>query len=461
MIRNFDELIGVAEDKSTRKARELALNLVIEGIKAADPHVAIERHVKVVGELLVFNERYEVDLSRVNDVYVIGMGKAVGAMAESLEAMLDDKITEGIIIVPKGTANRYKLKKIRACEGGHPIPNEGSLKCAERLLSLAESAGEEDLVICLLSGGGSALASLPVDDVSLEDLMRTTELLLRSGAEIREVNTVRKHISRIKGGWLAKAAYPARLFSLIISDVVGDDVSSIASGPTAPDKSTFKDVKQILEKYEIWHEVPSSVRRWIELGVRGDVNETPKPDDVVFEKVHNIIIASNRVSLQSMAELGRSLGLNVLILTSYLEGEAREVGKVISSILREVYEHDIPVKKPAAIIAGGETTVTVKGHGKGGRNQELALSVARMIKGLKGVALLSMGSDGLDGITDAAGAIVDGNTISEASGLGLDPERYLADNDSYTFFKKVGGSLIFTGPTGTNVNDFVVGVVLG
>ena len=460
MIQNLKELIESGKDEASRRARKIALELALEGLRAANPKVAIRKYVELRDKLFMVKGKCSVDISKIKNVYVIGMGKASGAMAEAIEEILKDKITEGVISVPKGTAKRYKLSRICACEGEHPIPGKGSMNCAEKILSIAEKAGEGDLVICLISGGGSALATLPANDITLEDMMQTTKLLLRCGAEIKEINVVRKHISRIKGGWLAKAAYPARVISLIISDVVGDDLGSIASGPTSPDPSTYLDAKTILEKYDIWNEVPDSVREWIELGVKGAINETPKPNDEIFSKVTNAIIASNRVSLQSMEHKARSLGLNSLIITSYLEGEAREVGKVIGTILREIHDHDSPVKKPAVIIAGGETTVTVKGSGKGGRNQELALSAIRIISGLKGTALMSMGSDGLDGITDAAGAIVDGNTLDRAIKAGLNYEEYLANNDSYTFFKELGGSLIFTGPTGTNVNDFIIGVVV-
>ncbi len=441
------------------KARELALSIIEEGISAADPRRAIARTVRLEGNRLYIRD-LEMDLTKIENVYVVGMGKASGSMAEALERILGEYITEGVISVPQGTASRYSTKRIKLCEGGHPIPNEGSLNCARRIMELAEEAGEDDLVICLISGGGSALATLPADEISIDDMMQVTKLLLRCGADIKEVNVVRKHLSRLKGGWLAKAAYPALLVSLIISDVVGDDLGSIASGPTSPDPSTFEDAMSILKKYDLWDSIPERARRWINLGVKGLISETPKPGDPIFEKVHNIIIASNIVSLRAMAKRARDIGLNTLILTSYLEGEAREVGKVLASIIKEVYAHDLPINKPAALIAGGETTVTVRGRGKGGRNQELALSAARAISGLKGTVLASIGSDGIDGVTDAAGALVDGYTVTRALEKGLKPEDYLLENDSFTFFKRLGGSLIYTGPTGTNVNDFIVAVIL-
>ncbi|RLE52538.1 MAG: hypothetical protein DRJ26_04620 [Candidatus Methanomethylicota archaeon] len=294
----------------------------------------------------------------------------------------------------------------------------------------------------------------------MEEVIEVTKLLLKCGADIKEINAVRKHISKVKGGRLAKEAYPAKIVSLIISDVIGDPIDSIASGPTAPDLTTFHDAYRVLLKYELWNKVPESIRRRIQMGLQGKVPETPKPGDPIFYKVLNLIVASNLKALQAMANKAIQLKLNPIILTSQLEGEARYVGKAFASIVKEAVSSGNPVKPPAAIIAGGETTVKVSGKGIGGRNQEFALGVALTIKNLRGIAVAAMGSDGIDGVTNAAGAIVDGETIKIANKMNIDPYAYLKDNDSYNFFKAVGKSLIITGLTGTNVNDLIVGVIL-
>jgi len=303
------------------------------------------------------------------------------------------------------------------------------------------------------------MTPLPADGISLEEKQQVTKLLLKSGASINEFNAVRKHISAFKGGLLAKYAYPARVLSLIISDVVGDRLDVISSGPTSPDTSTFQDAYQVLNRYGLWHQIPESVRRRIEAGLRGEVAETPKPGDRIFEKVHNLIIGSNRLACNLAVKTARELGLNSVILSSVVEGEARYVGTVYGSILVEESLEDNPIEKPVAIVAGGETTVTVKGSGVGGRNQELVLSASVKIQGLKSVALASIGTDGVDGLTDAAGAIADGKTIQRASEENLDPRECLDNNDSHRFFKKLG-DLIFTGPTGVNLMDITVMVAL-
>jgi len=288
----------------------------------------------------------------------------------------------------------------------------------------------------------------------------TTQILLKSGASIEEINTVRKHLSLFKGGWLAKKIFPATTVSLIISDVVGDPIEFIASGPTAPDSTTFLDALEIIRKYGIEEKLPRNVVEILKLGAKGLIEETPKPEDKVFEKVHNRIVASNMASLIAAKKYSeKELGLNTIILTSRLRGEARHVGAVLASILEEIYYSNYPIRKPATILAGGETTVTVIGSGKGGRNQELALSSSKIIRNLHGVVLASMGTDGIDGVTDVAGGIVDAHSYSRAEKLGLKVDDVLAENDSYTFFEKLK-DYIYTGPTGTNVNDIVVGVVL-
>ncbi len=453
IIKNYSDLLD--ESKACREcleAREVVLRLVDVGIKSADPYTAVARHLKVTSESDVVVAG---DVFRPRSIYVVGFGKAACAMAKAVEDVLGDRITAGVVSVPKAVAEKCKLSRVEVVGAGHPLPDEGSIRAAERALEIVSEAGEDDLVIVLVSGGGSALFEKPADDISLSDLVKTTELLLKCGATIHEINTVRKHISLVKGGKLAKAAYPAKVVSLIISDVVGDDLGTIASGPTAPDKTTFSDAYRVLRKYGIWDSVPESVRRYIERGLKGLEPETVKPGDPVFEKVRNVIVASNIEALTEMKSVAEKLGYNAIVLTHMLQGEAREVGRVVASIALSAKRSGVPIKPPAVILLGGETTVTVRGSGKGGRNQELVLSAAQDISGNHGIAIASVGTDGIDGVTDAAGAIADAHTVERAQSIGLDPHEYLMNNDSHTFFKKLG-DCIYTGPTGTNVNDIIV-----
>jgi len=327
------------------------------------------------------------------------------------------------------------------------------------MLDLVSQANDDDLVICLLSGGGSSLMPQPRIGISLEDKKMVTDALLKSGATINEINTVRKHISDLKGGWLAKKAYPATVVNLILSDVVGDPLDSIASGPTVPDSTTFRDAVEILKRYKIWSKVPRSVAKVLRDGEKGLIPETPKAGDEAFTKVHNIVVGNNFTASMAAYNNVREAELNALLLSSCLEGQARDVGTMFACIAKEIIVSENPVPKPAGIVAGGETTVTVVGKGKGGRNQEIALGAALKIGNADGVVVASISTDGIDGPTDAAGAIADGKTLLRGHELRLDPKRFLAENDSYSFFSKLR-DLIFTGPTGTNVCDVSVIVVL-
>ncbi|MCW9050500.1 MAG: glycerate kinase, partial [Deltaproteobacteria bacterium] len=323
---------------------------------------------------------------------------------------------------------------------------------------LASSADEKTLVICLISGGGSALMPLPVDGVTLEDKQETTKVLLACGATIHEINTIRKHLSFIKGGGLAKAVYPATLITLILSDVVGDDLDSIASGPCVPDSRTFADCRLILRKYAIETEIPSSVVRHIDSGIAGKVPETPGTGQVFFEKTQNVVVGSNFNALLRAKEKADLLGYNTLLISSMLEGETRDVAANHIAIAREIQLHGLPLLRPACLLSGGETTVRIRGTGKGGRNQEFVLAAAIKMSGMNDVLILSAGTDGNDGPTDAAGAIADHSTLERAVALGLDPSRYLDNNDSYNFFDKLG-DLYKTGPTNTNVMDLRIVLV--
>jgi hydroxypyruvate reductase len=337
-------------------------------------------------------------------------------------------------------------------EGGHPVPDEAGESGARAVLDMAERAKEQDLVICLLSGGGSALLPVPVDGVSLSDKQETTKILLGCGATIHEINAVRKHISQVKGGGLAEAVYPATMVTLILSDVVGDDLDVIASGPTVPDSSSFRDCVQVFEKYDIVDKIPPSVRRHIDRGVKGEVAENPKPGNLVFSTVQNAIVASNGECISVAADKARELGYQTMVLSTMLEGETSDVARVHAGIAKEVLRSGQPLSRPACLLSGGETTVTIRGNGLGGRNQEFILAAAIAIAGLDGVVVLSVGTDGTDGPTDAAGAVCDGATVDRASDLGLVPHVHLAENNAYPFFEKLG-DLIKTGPTNTNVMD--------
>jgi glycerate-2-kinase len=327
------------------------------------------------------------------------------------------------------------------------------------MMEIAEQAEKEDLIICLISGGGSSLMPLPRGDVSITDKKEITNALLKCGATINEINTVRKHISDFKGGWLAKKSYPATILNLILSDVVGDPLDFIASGPTVPDSTTFGDAINVLKKHNLWDKTPTSIRKVLTEGEKGIIPETPKADDEAFKKVVNIVVGNNRSASLAAYECLKSDGLNTLLLTATMEGEARQVGLVLASIALEASVSRNPVSRPAGIVAGGETTVIVTGKGLGGRNQEIALAASQKLENIGGAVVASISTDGIDGPTDAAGALVDGRTLAKAIKNGLAPEEYLANNDSYHFFSKLG-DLIFTGPTGTNVNDVSIIVVL-
>jgi len=457
-IRNFEVLVANGLTSEDREARRICLEILNKVVEGLDPRKMVFSKVRRTGSKL-YIDGLTLDLDEFEHVYLVGFGKASHLMAEAMERLVSDKLTRGFINILKDVSFESLTGRVESKKVSHPIPDEEGLLGAKQILKLVSDASEKDLVICLISGGGSAMTPLPAEGITLEDKQRTTQTLLKCGARIDEVNAVRKHISAFKGGQLARAAYPATVLSLIVSDVVGDPLEVIASGPTSPDPSTFKDAYEILRRYGIWESVPESVRRRIETGLRGEVEETPKPGDKVFEKVHNVIVGNNRLACHIAAEYAQKLGLNTLILSSVVEGEARHVGTVYGSILVEEALVDNPIEKPAVIIVGGETTVTVRGSGLGGRNQELVLSASRKIKGLRGVAIASLGTDGIDGPTDAAGAIADGKTVSRAEEKSLDPEKYLDDNDSYRFFKSLG-DLVFTGPTGTNVTDITVMVAL-
>ncbi len=408
--------------------RRQALRIFQAALEAADPYQAVLRH-------------FEMPRGKFRNTFVIGAGKASAQMARAVEKQVEKKpgarITGGEINVKDGHSAR--LRRIRFNECGHPIPDARGVAGARRIAQIASAAGEDDLVICLISGGASALLSLPASGITLAEKQKATRLLLRSGASIHEINCVRKHISAIKGGQLARLVYPATLITLILSDVIGDDLDVIGSGPTVPDRSTLADARSICAKYGITVHLDNAA-------------ETPKPGDRIFAKVTNVLVGSNALAVEAAEKEARRLGFHAMVLSSSVQGEAREVARVHAAIARDIRSYGRPLRAPACIISGGETTVTIRGEGLGGRNQEFALAAAMDIAGLRDTIILSAGTDGTDGPTDAAGAIADGTTVERAEALGLSAAAFLRNNDSYRFFEATG-DLIKTGPTGTNVAD--------
>ncbi len=426
-----------------------SLEIFWAGAKAVAPEEAVKAHLKRDGERLLVDGE-ELNLGEVNRVVVVGAGKASARMARAVEEILGDRIEGGLIVVKDG--HGVPLQRVGVLEASHPVPDERGLEGARRIVELLEGLSARDLAVCLISGGGSALMPYPVEGITLEEKQATTEALLASGATIHEVNAVRKHLSRTKGGRLALYAFPARVLTLLISDVVGDDLDVIASGPTVPDRSTYGDALAVVDRYDLGESIPPRVLEVLRKGARGEIPETPKPGHGAFERVTNLIVASNLQGLLAAKDKAKKLGYNVLILSSMIEGETRDVAKVHAGVLKEILKSGNPLPPPACIISGGETTVTIRGRGRGGRNQEFVLQAALEIAGWKGAAVFSAGTDGTDGPTEAAGAWADWKTVERAKELGLDPEAFLLDNDSYHFFKALG-DLVITGPTGTNVMD--------
>ena len=418
----------------TTRLRQHARSIFKAALAAADPYDAVVRNLERV--------RYD----RFRHIYVVGAGKAGASMARAAEHVLGRRITAGLLNVKYGHVARLRHIELNEC--GHPVPDERGVAGSIRITEIVARAGREDLVICLVSGGASALTPLPAEPITLEEKQATTRLLLACGANIHEINAVRKHISRFKGGQLARLAAPAAVHALLLSDVIGDNLDVIGSGPTAPDASTFARAAAIFDHYGIRDRVPASVRERIEAGIRGEIPETPKPGDPLFDRVRNVVVGSNRLALDAAAARARELGYRTLVLSSQIEGETREIARMHAAIAREIVDSGRPLKPPACIVTGGETTVTLKGQGLGGRNQEFVLAAAIDIAGLPATVVLSAGTDGTDGPTDAAGAIADGDTLARKP----DAAAYLAANDSYHYFEPLG-DLLKTGPTHTNVAD--------
>ncbi len=426
-----------------------ALRIFGAALKAADPARGIERLLRLEGGAL-YAGKHRYDLSRFRTIQVVGAGKASAVMARAIEKLLGRRVGGGLINTKY--EHLAKLKRVELHEASHPVPDEAGVDGARRIAAIARAAGEDDLVIALISGGASALLPLPAEGITLAEKQATTKLLLACGATINEINCVRKHISGIKGGQLARLATPATLVALLLSDVIGDPLDVIGSGPAAPDDSTFQQAWEVFEKYGITGKLPATVRKRIEAGVRGEIPETPKSGDACFRKTRNLIVGSNRQAVDAAAGMARELGYRPVVLSTLIEGETREIAAMHCAIAREALLSGRPAKPPVCFISGGETTVTLKGDGKGGRNMEFGLASALALDGVEDVLAFSAGTDGTDGLTDAAGAWASGLTAGRARARGLSPQGFLARNDSYNFFEQSGG-LVMTGPTGTNVMD--------
>ena len=413
-----------------------ALQIFRAALDAAEPQQAVLRHLRSDGRtLIVGRKRYR--LMETERIFVIGAGKASAAMASAVERLLGRRITDGLVTVPDGVTSR--VRRIRLQNARHPLPDQRGVDGAHQIAEIARQAGERDLVICLISGGASALLPAPAPGLTLEQKQSITKALLNGGATIHELNAVRKHLSMIKGGQLAALAYPARVIALILSDVIGDDLDVIGSGPTVGDRATVADARAVLKKYLV--EEPHGVLR-----------ETPKPGDTRLSRVQNVIVGSNRLAMDAAAAKAKELGYKPLILSTFIDGETRDVAAMHAAIAKEIIANDRPARRPVCILSGGETPCTVRGTGLGGRNQEFVLAAAIALQGAPDTMIFSGGTDGLDGPTDAAGATADGNTVARAAALGMDARAYLANNDSYHFFEPLNGH-VKTGPTGTNVMD--------
>lgn len=434
--------------------RQIAEQVFRAGIESVLPDRLIMKWMEVNDEILRIGD-LRFDLNKTNNIYVIGAGKASALMGEAVEKILGNRIKEGHIAVKYG--HSVHLRNIKVTEAGHPVPDNNGLRATSEILKIAEKATEKDLVLCLISGGGSALLADFPPGSSLKEIMIINDLLVKSSASISEINAVRKHISGVKGGRLARSVAPATLVTLILSDVPGDSPDVIASGPTVPDTTTYQDALNVLTKFNLLKLVPQSLIEHLRDGVEGKYDETPKEGNAIFENTFNLLIGTNRIALESAKVRAHDFNINALIIDDKIQGDISSVAEyIIDTALH--FQSDPEEVKPVALLFGGETTVTMSGKGKGGRNQHLALLCVGLLKDLEGITLLSAGTDGNDGPTDAAGAVVDSYTCKKAISDKLNTAKYLAEFDSYNFFRKAGGHII-TGPTRTNVMDIIVVIV--
>ena len=444
-ITNKEELL----EGPKGEAKKIALDLLERGLRAVLPGRAVKRSLKLEGSRLTVGGE-AIDLKEVEDIYVLGGGKASYPLGKAVYELLGERIKAGLLVTKRGSGGE-RIGPIEVEEAGHPVPDEVGRRAGIRLLEMAKEVEEDDLAIALISGGGSALLNCPVEGVALEEMVQLTKLLLESGANINEINSVRKHLSQVKGGRLARAIAPGRTLTLIISDVVGDPLDVIASGPTAADDSTFRDALSVLEKYDLQEDTPTSIIGHLRRGLKGGGEETVKAEEMEGLRLTNHVLGNNLTALEAMAERGKQLGFEPLILSSMIEGESGVVGGVHGGLARSIVHEGKPLSKPALILSGGETTVTIEEgeYGAGGPNQEFVLGAAEKIAGLEGTAIAAIDSDGEDGGTETAGAIIDGPAAAKAgSRLG----EALRKHTSRALLKGINGA-IKTGPTGTNVND--------
>lgn len=430
--------------------RQTAIDIFLAGVESVKPGNLIERYVSIDGDSLQI-ENLRFDLLTLKNIYVVGAGKASAAMAQAIESILGSRITSGHIVTKYD--HSVPLEFIGITEAGHPVPDENGINGTAQILSIVKGAGKDELVICLISGGGSALLADVPEGCTLQDLKTLSSVLLKTGANINEMNCIRKHLSHVKGGQLAKAASPARVVSLILSDVIGDPLDVIASGPTASDPTTFADAISIIRNYNIENDIPEQILRVLQDGIDNKRQETLKDADEILLQTNNLIIGTNLLALQMAKEKAEELGYASHVMTNTLEGDVVEVANFIVDFVKRIEREKF--NKKTCLLFAGEPTVKVKGTGLGGRNQHLALLIAEYLKDMPGITFLSGGTDGSDGPTDATGAVVDSLTLEHASILGLDMDHYINNYDSYHFFKEEGG-LIMTGPTQTNVMDLMV-----
>lgn len=433
--------------------KSTAKNMIDSAMRTVDPYHLILEQLTFNDTDLIIQGKVNINLSEFENIYVIGAGKGTAPMALAMEELLGSKINAGAINVKYG--HGQKLEKIKLFEAGHPILDENTLMNTNKILEIVDKASANDLVFVLITGGGSALLELLPESIELDDLASLNQLLLSSGAAIDEINTIRKHLSLIKGGQLAKRIGPARIVSLILSDVIGDPLESIASGPTSPDPTTFAQAMQIITKYNLEENAPSAIIEYLKSGFSGEIAETPNRDDSIFELVDNYIIGNNSLALQKLKEVAEAAGYKTVLLTDRVQGEAKEIAKMLGGIVKSGINSGFPVSSPGCVLLGGEPTVTLNGDGKGGRNQEITLAMLEVLSDTKSeFYFCSFGTDGTDGPTDAAGAWIDEITNDKVKRDNLSINEYLQNNDSYHFFEKIN-QLIITGPTRTNVMDLI------
>ncbi|MEM7127621.1 MAG: glycerate kinase [Chloroflexota bacterium] len=448
----MDIMFNTAVLASDPVRRQQILSILEAALQAVNPFKAVQSALHVEKDTLWIGE-HEYMLSNYENIYVVGAGKASTPMTQAIEALVGDRISGGLVVTK--SEHGGPTKRVQLAEASHPVPDELGVDGGRQVLRIAEAAGQDDLVITLLSGGGSSLLVAPAVGLTLDDLQLMTNALLRCGATINEINILRKHCSAVKGGQLARAVAPADLVTLVLSDVIGNPLDVIASGPTVPDSTTWRDAWTIIERYDLLEQIPMAILGRIQAGLQGAVPDTPEPGDPLFERSVVEVIGDNRIAARAAADQAQLLGFDTLLLTTYLEGEAQEVAKVAVSLAKEILSTHQPLQPPACLILGGETTVRLGDDpGRGGRNQELALAAAIALEGIENVTIVSLATDGTDGPTDSAGAMADGTTVARGRAEGLSARAHLQNHDAYPYLDAVH-DLLLTGPTQTNVNDLI------